>query len=281
MSLASRLSSVLQRIQSVRTKLVGGENGTVNTKDNEEEVTAGLERETALLTAASPSCAALRQAALHLAAALQQQLPNAPPLDDAMLQQMSFDQLVARVEEMSAQLTGVTTSTQTSQSSQATIHATKPSPTPAAATTQSTASATAAPVTTANTAPTTVPAASTAAPDPASTSTSAPSASTPQATTKSAVTQPAAAAPAPAPAAGAAAAAVPAPASAPASGDVARRSYTYVELKGGRIPGVEWSRRESYLDDNEFQEVFKMNRQDFNKLAQWKRDEKKKAVGLF
>ena len=39
--------------------------------------------------------------------------------------------------------------------------------------------------------------------------------------------------------------------------------------------------KETYLSDAEFQEVFKMARDEFEKLALWKRNNAKKSVGLF
>ena len=57
----------------------------------------------------------------------------------------------------------------------------------------------------------------------------------------------------------------------------------YDLLKGvGVIPaGVDPSRREAYLSDAQFQEVFGMSHAAFNDLKQWKKNDLKKAKNLF
>lgn len=52
------------------------------------------------------------------------------------------------------------------------------------------------------------------------------------------------------------------------------------ELKTSTPEGIDPSRRELYLSDADFMEVFKMEKKMFGALAKWKRDMKKKDVGL-
>eukprot|EP01061_Rhynchopus_euleeides_P041488 TRINITY_DN7237_c1_g2_i1.p1 TRINITY_DN7237_c1_g2~~TRINITY_DN7237_c1_g2_i1.p1 ORF type:complete len:150 (+),score=53.06 TRINITY_DN7237_c1_g2_i1:223-672(+) len=61
--------------------------------------------------------------------------------------------------------------------------------------------------------------------------------------------------------------------------------YTYDDLK---LPGSKLTKdhiditiRESYLGDAEFEEVLSCTRKEFDALPKWKRESKKKAVGLF
>lgn len=61
----------------------------------------------------------------------------------------------------------------------------------------------------------------------------------------------------------------------------AKGHYPYEDLKANKIANVDPSRKESYLNDAEFQAVFKMGRVEFDKLPKWKKDQTKKAVGLF
>ena len=57
--------------------------------------------------------------------------------------------------------------------------------------------------------------------------------------------------------------------------------FSYDEVKAGTVPGMDVSHKENYLDDVTFRENFGMERVAFAALPKWKRDEKKKAVGLF
>jgi hypothetical protein len=58
--------------------------------------------------------------------------------------------------------------------------------------------------------------------------------------------------------------------------------YSHEQLKGANRPAdVDPSRREAYLSDADFQALFKTSRDDFNKLAEWKRKQQKQAQGLF
>jgi hypothetical protein len=45
--------------------------------------------------------------------------------------------------------------------------------------------------------------------------------------------------------------------------------------------GVDMTCKESYLSDEEFLQVFKMSRADFNAQRAWRRQLQKKNVGLF
>ena len=45
--------------------------------------------------------------------------------------------------------------------------------------------------------------------------------------------------------------------------------------------GIDMARKESYLSEGEFKTVFGMERDAFAKLAEWKRKDAKKKVGLF
>lgn len=63
------------------------------------------------------------------------------------------------------------------------------------------------------------------------------------------------------------------------------RHYTYAELK---LPGsklerteVDYTKREMHLTDAEFEEVFKMTKEKFTSMPQWRIDEYRKKHGLF
>ena len=57
----------------------------------------------------------------------------------------------------------------------------------------------------------------------------------------------------------------------------------YEQLKGAGVipPGVDPSRKEAYLSDAQFQEIFGMAPAAFNDLKQWKKNDLKKAKNLF
>jgi small GTP-binding protein len=60
--------------------------------------------------------------------------------------------------------------------------------------------------------------------------------------------------------------------------------YSLEQLKANaetRPADVDPARREAYLSDADFREVFKMERDVFDKQAEWKRKQQKQAVGLF
>jgi len=81
------------------------------------------------------------------------------------------------------------------------------------------------------------------------------------------------AAPAPAPA--------PAPAVAPAPAAAVSGNFSYDELKAGVPAGVDPTRKEEYLDAATFAKLFAMDKAAFLALPKWKRDAKKKELGLF
>lgn len=60
-------------------------------------------------------------------------------------------------------------------------------------------------------------------------------------------------------------------------------NYSYEDLKNNNFPdgAVDFTMKESYLTDAEFQTVFGQDKATFNGLAKWKRDAAKKKVGLF
>lgn len=212
------------------------------------------------------------------------------------------EQLTARLEQLASMLPGASTSSSssasTSQPAAAPVAAAAPTPAaapvaaapaPAAA---APAPAAAAPVTKAEPAPAAATPAAAAAPAPApAAAAAAPKPTTAAPAPAAAAATPAAVSPKPAPAAAAApapaaatvAAAAAPPAAAPAAAAPAGsdKTYTYEQLKGARLPDVNWAQREQRLTDSDFATVFKMSRAEFNALPGWKRDEKKKAVGLF
>jgi hypothetical protein len=57
-------------------------------------------------------------------------------------------------------------------------------------------------------------------------------------------------------------------------------SFSYEELKGN-IETVDPARKEDYLSAAEFSTVIGLSRAEFAALPKWKRDSKKKQVGLF
>lgn len=61
-----------------------------------------------------------------------------------------------------------------------------------------------------------------------------------------------------------------------------KKTYTYEELLQETLPkGVDQSKLEEYLSEEEFQSLFQMPRSQFQKLPSWKRDQLKKNVMLF
>lgn len=57
--------------------------------------------------------------------------------------------------------------------------------------------------------------------------------------------------------------------------------FPYEDLKKGVPAGVDPSRKEEYLSKAEFLKIFEMDIAAFNAMPKWKKDQKKKAVGLF
>ncbi|XP_061169748.1 uncharacterized protein LOC133179062 isoform X3 [Saccostrea echinata] len=63
---------------------------------------------------------------------------------------------------------------------------------------------------------------------------------------------------------------------------VTKTRYSYEELMEDELPdGVDPKRLESYLDDEEFEEIMEISREEFYKLPQWKQDKIKQQNGLF
>lgn len=64
--------------------------------------------------------------------------------------------------------------------------------------------------------------------------------------------------------------------------DYSRKTYSYNELLSDKLPeGLDQTKLETYLSDDEFYEIFKMSRTEFNKLAGYKQQDLKKKVYLF
>jgi hypothetical protein len=58
-------------------------------------------------------------------------------------------------------------------------------------------------------------------------------------------------------------------------------TFSFEELTGGVPEGVDPSRKEEYLDDATFQAKFGTTKAAFASTPKWKRDAKKKELGLF
>ena len=57
--------------------------------------------------------------------------------------------------------------------------------------------------------------------------------------------------------------------------------YDLETLKSTFPEGVDPTRKEAYLEDSVFKEVFKMTQDEFYQLKKWKQQNLKKEVGLF
>lgn len=58
--------------------------------------------------------------------------------------------------------------------------------------------------------------------------------------------------------------------------------FTCEQLKGMKgEDGIDASKKEAYLSDDEFNSLFKMSKAEFNTMAAWKQTRSKKDVGLF
>ena len=77
--------------------------------------------------------------------------------------------------------------------------------------------------------------------------------------------------------------ATPAPDPAPAGGSPAPSGTTFplAELQAGVPDGVEPTRKEEHLSEEDFMAAFKMDMGSFKALPGWKRTGLKKAAGLF
>lgn len=73
----------------------------------------------------------------------------------------------------------------------------------------------------------------------------------------------------------------PAPAPKVAVAPSATGTYTYDQLVAGPIDGVDSARKQDYLNDADFAEVFKMTKAEFEALPKWKQQAQKKNAGLF
>eukprot|EP01092_Planopodium_desertum_P007657 TRINITY_DN3155_c0_g2_i1.p1 TRINITY_DN3155_c0_g2~~TRINITY_DN3155_c0_g2_i1.p1 ORF type:complete len:247 (-),score=17.07 TRINITY_DN3155_c0_g2_i1:73-714(-) len=61
-----------------------------------------------------------------------------------------------------------------------------------------------------------------------------------------------------------------------------RKEFSYDELLADPLPeGVNPTKLETYLSDEEFEEIFKLSRDEWNKLSDWKKEESKKQVYLY
>lgn len=64
--------------------------------------------------------------------------------------------------------------------------------------------------------------------------------------------------------------------------DYLREVYPYQDLLGDVLPpGIDVKKLESYLSDEDFEKVFHMTRQEFEKIPQWKRENVKREVFLY
>lgn len=59
------------------------------------------------------------------------------------------------------------------------------------------------------------------------------------------------------------------------------KKYSVAELQKGVPEGVEATRKEEWLSDADFESLFKMKRDAFNKMPAWKRDNLKKSLNMF
>jgi hypothetical protein len=58
--------------------------------------------------------------------------------------------------------------------------------------------------------------------------------------------------------------------------------YTYAQLKASPLPeGVDATRKERYLSDDEFKSVMGVTKEEFSAMPKWKADGIKKKVGLY
>lgn len=63
--------------------------------------------------------------------------------------------------------------------------------------------------------------------------------------------------------------------------DPANEKFSLEDIKSGAIPGLDATKKESYLSDADFLSIMGMEREAYDKLAQWKKNDLKKKNGLF
>jgi len=63
--------------------------------------------------------------------------------------------------------------------------------------------------------------------------------------------------------------------------DPKTNKFAYSVLKSSFPPGVKGSHKEAYLTDEEFLTVFKMTREAYTALKDWKQTDLRKKFGLF
>jgi len=57
--------------------------------------------------------------------------------------------------------------------------------------------------------------------------------------------------------------------------------YSITDMRQNKVPGVDKHNREKYLSPKDFEQVFKMTKEEFAKLPKWKRDNMKRDLHLF
>ncbi len=57
--------------------------------------------------------------------------------------------------------------------------------------------------------------------------------------------------------------------------------YSWDDVVTGKVPNMDLSIKETYLDDDTFMAKFGMDKESFMALPKWKRDNKKKSIGLY
>lgn len=57
--------------------------------------------------------------------------------------------------------------------------------------------------------------------------------------------------------------------------------YSLADIRQRKVNGIDKNNREQYLSPEEFQQTFKMSKEDFSKLPKWKRENMKRDLHLF
>ena len=57
--------------------------------------------------------------------------------------------------------------------------------------------------------------------------------------------------------------------------------YSLEDIRQRRVEGIDKNRREQYLSPTDFEKAFGMTKEEFAKLAKWKRDNLKRNLYLF